>query len=122
MEKIKAIKTEGKKMLTRKDLYNCGRVYRVGYCGAQNLLAYTDCEIGRNGGVCGWNWTAYKPAHDIVICTGYRNLTGIDANKITAKYDDAARAVRENYSLSWEDKIKALEKIRGAWIDALRAL
>ena len=108
--------------LKRKDLYNCGRVFAVGYCGAQNLLASTDCEIGRNGGVYGWNWTAYKPASGIVICTGYRNLTGIDANKITEKYDDMARDVRENYSLGWEDKIKAIEKIRDEWLDALRAL
>lgn len=109
-------------MLTRKDLYNFGRVFAVGYCGAQNLLAYTDCEIGRNGGVYGWNWTAYKPASGIVICTGYRNLTGIDANKITAKYDKQAYEVRQNYSLLPMEKEKLLEQIRGAWIDALRAI
>lgn len=110
-------------MLTRKDLYNCGaKVYAVGYCGAQNLLAYTDCEIGRNGGIYGWNWTAYKPAHDIVICTGCRNLTGIDANKITAKYDDMARAVREDYSITWQEREEKIKAIRAEWFDALRAM
>ena len=110
-------------MLKRKDLYNLnGRVYRVGYCGAQNLLAYTDCEIGSNSGVYGWNWTAYKPAHDIVICTGYRNLTGIDANKITAKYDDMARAVRGDYSITWQEREEKIKAIRAAWLDALRAM
>lgn len=109
--------------LTRKNLYEVGgRVYRVGYCGAQNLLAYTDCEIGSNCGVYGWSWSAYKPAHDIVINTGYRNLTGIDANKITAKYDDAARAVRENYSLTWQEREEKIKAIRAEWLDALRAM
>lgn len=108
--------------LNRKDLYNCGRVFAVGYCGAQNLLAYTDCEIGHNGGVYGWNWTAYKPASGIVICTGYRNLTGIDANKITANYDKQACEVRQNYSLLPMEKEKLLEQIRDAWLDELRAL
>ena len=109
--------------LTRKNLYETGaRVFAVGYCGAQNLLAYTDCEIGRNSGVYGWNWTAYKPAHDIVICTGYRNLTGIDANKITDNYDKQAYEVRQNYSLLPMEKEKQLDQIRGAWIDALRAI
>lgn len=108
--------------LNRKDLYNCGRVFAVGYCGAQNLLAYTDCELGKNRGVYGWNWTAYKPAHDIVICTGYRNLTGIDANKITAKYDDMARAVRDDYTIHWDEKKEKVNAIRDAWLDALRAL
>lgn len=108
--------------LKRKDLYSCGRVFAVGYCGAQNLLAYTDCEIGRNGGVYGWNWTAYKPAHDIVICTGYRSLTGIDANKITAKYECAANAVRDDYTITLDERKKKLNTIRDAWLDELRAL
>ena len=109
--------------LTRKNLYETGaRVFAVGYCGAQNLLAYTDCEIGRNGGVYGWNWTAYKPAHDIVICTGYRNLTGIDANKTTRKFDDMARAVRGNYSITWQEREEKIKAIRAEWIDALRAI
>lgn len=110
-------------MLKRKDLYNLnGRVYRVGYCGAQNLLAYTDCEMGSNCGVYGWNWTAYKPANDIVICTGYRSLTGIDANKITRKFDDMARAVREDYSITWKAREEKLNAIRDKWLDALREM
>lgn len=109
-------------MLKRKDLHNLnGRVYAIGYCGAENLLNSAD-KIGGNGGVYGWNWTAYKPANDIVICTGYRNLTGIDANKITAKYDDRARAVRDDYTINWDEKKKKLNAIRAEWFDALRAM
>lgn len=110
-------------MLKRKDLHNLnGRVYAIGYCGAENLLAYTDCEIGRNGGVYGWNWTAYKPANDIVICTGYRNLTGIYAGKVTRKFDDMARAVREDYSITWQEREEKINAIRAEWLDALRAM
>lgn len=107
---------------TRKDIYNgAARVVRVGYCGAQNLLCGVDA-FASNAGVYGWNWSAYKPANDIVICTGYRNLTGIDANKITAKYDDAARAVRVDYTINWDEKKKKLNAIFDEWLDALRAM
>lgn len=108
--------------LTRKNLYEVGgRVYRVGYCGAENLLNCTD-KIGSNGGVYGWNWSAYRPANDITICTGYRSLTGLDANKITRKFDDMARAVRENYSITWQEREEKIKAIRAAWLDALRAM
>lgn len=110
-------------MLKRKDLHNLnGRVYAIGYCGAQNLLAYTDCEIGSNSGVYGWNWSAYRPANDITICTGYRNLTGIDAGKVTRKFDDMARAVRGDYSITWQEREEKIKAIRAEWFDALRAM
>lgn len=109
-------------MLKRKDLYNLnGRVYYVGYCDAQFLLNGQD-RIGANSGVYGWNWSAYKPAHDIVINTGYRNLTGIDARGITANYEKQAAEVFHNWSATAAEREKHLEQIRAAWIDALRAM
>lgn len=61
---------------TRKDIYNgAARVVRVGYCGAQNLLCGVDA-FASNAGVYGWNWSAHNVGGGVVICTGYRNLTG----------------------------------------------
>ena len=109
-------------MLTRKDLHNLnGRVYAIGYCDAANLLNSED-KIGGNGGVYGWNWSAYRPANDITICTGYRNLTGISAGEVTRKFDDIARAVRDNYSITWQEREEKINAIRAEWLDALRAL
>lgn len=109
-------------MLTRKDLYNYGaRVYYVGYCDAQFLLKGHD-RIGANGGVYGWNWSAYRPAHDIIINTGYRNMTGEDARHVTSTYEQQAKEIFYNWDLLPAEREKMLEQIRAAWLDALRAL
>lgn len=109
-------------MLTRKDLYNYGaRVYYVGYCDAEALLRGHD-RIGANGGVYGWNWSAYRPAHDIIINTGYRNMTGTDARKVTRTYEEQAKEVYNNWDLLPAEREKQLEQIRAAWLNALRAM
>lgn len=109
-------------MLTRKDLYNYGaRVYYVGYCDAQFLLKGHD-RIGANGGVYGWNWSAYRPAHDIIINTGYRNMTGEDARRVTRTYEQQAKEIFNNWDLLPAEREKMLEQIRAAWLDALRAM
>lgn len=109
-------------MLTRKDLYNYGaRVFYVGYCDAQFLLNGFD-KIGANGGVYGWNWSAYRPAHDIIINTGYRNMTGEDARRVTRDYEKQAKEIFNNWDISTAEKSKQLEQIRAAWLDALRAM
>lgn len=109
-------------MLTRKDLYNYGaRVYYVGYCDAQFLLKGHD-RIGANSGVYGWNWSAYRPAHDIIINTGYRNLTGEDARHVTRTYEQQAKEIFNNWDLLPAEREKMLDQIRNAWLDALRAM
>lgn len=109
-------------MLTRKDLYNYGaRVYYVGYCDAQYLLKGHD-RIGANGGVYGWNWSAYRPAYDIIINTGYRNMTGEDARRVTRTYEQQAKEIFNNWDLLPAEREKTLEQIRAAWLDALRAM
>ena len=108
--------------ITRKDLHNLnGRVYAIGYCGAANLLN-SDDKIGGNGGVYGWNWSAYRPAHDIIINTGYRNMTGEDARRVTRTYEQQAKEIFNNWDLLPAEREKMLEQIRAAWLDALRAL
>lgn len=105
---------------TRKDLYNLGgRVYYVGYCDAQYLLKGCD-KIGSNSGVYGWNFSVYKPAHDIVINTGYRNLTGIDAREITREYEKRACDLFHDYSIPLCSK--RIDEIRSEWLEKLREL
>ena len=83
--------------LSRKNLFDTGaRVFRVGYCGAQNLLR--GCyALGINRGLYGWNWEAYLLAPDVIINTGYRNMAGEDANKITSAYEKRAERIGTGY-------------------------
>lgn len=99
---------------TRKDIYNgAARVVRVGYCGAQNLLCGVDA-FASNAGVYGWNWSAYNVGGGVVICTGYRNLTGDVMRETVKKYDGQAR---EACALTdWREREKRLNGIRAAFV------
>lgn len=99
---------------TRKDIYNgAARVVRVGYCGAQNLLCGVDA-FASNAGVYGWNWSAYNVGGGVVICTGYRNLTGDVMRETVKKYDEQAR---ETCALTdWREREKRLNGIRAAFV------
>lgn len=54
-------------------------LYCVPYATTQTLDRYA-VKIGYNSGVYGWNWDAYEYPN-MVLCTGYRNLTGTDLNE-----------------------------------------
>lgn len=60
--------------LTRSDLRRY-RVFDSGYCTLQNLIKTNLVEeIGKNTGVYGWNWTAYRViGTNAVILDSYRN-------------------------------------------------
>ena len=99
---------------TRKDIYNgAARVVRVGYCGAQNLLCGVDA-FASNAGVYGWNWSAYNVGGGVVICTGYRNLTGDVMRETVKKYDEQAREARA--LTDWREREKRLNGIRAAFV------
>lgn len=60
--------------LSRKDLQGF-TVYDTGYCTVQNLVR-SDLveEIGKNSGVYGWNWSAYRvKGTNAIILDSYRN-------------------------------------------------
>ena len=73
-------------------------------CGLFRPIAYT-C------GVYGWNFDVYN-VYGKTICTGYRGMPGRKANN-EAAYEEKARAISDNYDLSWEvrrDRIESLLK------------
>ena len=82
----------------------------VGYCDLSNLL-WGHEPIAYTSGVYGWNFDVYE-VYGKTICTGYRNMPGRKANN-EAAYEEKARAISDNYDLSWEerrDKIESLLK------------
>ena len=82
----------------------------VGYCDLSNLL-WGHEPIAYTSGVYGWNFDVYE-VYGKTICTGYRGMPGRRANN-EAAYEEKARAISDNYDLSWEerrDKIESLLK------------
>ena len=82
----------------------------AGYCDLSNLL-WGHGAIAYTSGVYGWNFDVYE-VYGKTICTGYRGMPGRRANN-EAAYEEKARAISDNYDLSWEerrDKIELLLK------------
>lgn len=75
-------------------------IARVPYCDAQTLIARGENagavhEIGRAGGVYGWNWTAYHftatSGAAVAVVTGYRDLIGAECRDITREFEAKAQ-------------------------------
>lgn len=85
--------------ITKKDLKNrYSHIIKTGYCDLQDLIRanykYIH-EFGSASGVYGWNWTAYefftKKGYRVAICTGYRDLVGVNIDNFITKYQDRAK-------------------------------
>lgn len=85
----------------------------VGYCDAYYLLKYED-KRAFTAGVYGWNFDAYD-IDGVLICTGYRGMIGKQP-RFLAKYEKKARAIVENWDLSFDKKQKKVGKLLRAWI------
>ena len=82
----------------------------AGYCDLQFLLKYRDADFNTCG-VYGWNADIYKINNNTVICTGYRPFGNIRKYGLAKKYDDKARKIICDYSISWEKQRAKLDKL-----------
>ena len=80
----------------------------AGYCDLSNLL-WGHEPIAYTSGVYGWNFDVYE-VYGKTICTGYRNMPGRKANN-EAAYEEKARAISDNYDLSWEERRDRIESL-----------
>ena len=80
----------------------------VGYCDLSNLL-WGHEPIAYTSGVYGWNFDVYE-VYGKTICTGYRGMPGRRANN-EAAYEEKARAISDNYDLSWEERRDRIESL-----------
>ncbi len=94
---------------TRKSIVNSTAskdLLSVGYCGLDTLLQ-NHSPIAYTSGVYGWNFDVYE-VYGKTICTGYRGMPGRKANN-EAAYEEKARAISDNYDLSWEERWDGIE-------------
>lgn len=80
----------------------------AGYCDLSNLL-WGHEPIAYTCGVYGWNFDVYE-VYGKTICTGYRGMPGRKANN-EAVYEEKARAISDNYDLSWEERRNRIESL-----------
>lgn len=93
-----------KKQTTFKEVRNTSKVIiKIGYCDAQNLLRCAT-PYAYNSGVYGWNCDFYNMYGGIVISTGYRAIGELANYDLIKEYDDMAKQVWSDNSLSYDEQ------------------
>ncbi len=78
-------------------------IIKLGYCDAQHLLNYY-IPIAYTEGINGWNTDVYF-IHGHYIVTGYRPFGTIQPDHdMVNKYDEAARAIVDDYTKPWDKR------------------
>lgn len=92
-------------------------VYRIGYCGASDLLRFLD-PVGYMAGVYGWNADVYRIGTTYIV-TGYRPGVGehVDYNLLES-YNEKARAICAEYA-GYTETVQQLNELREAFINEL---
>ena len=113
MGKIRTTKKEmGKIKTTKKEIMkNFDNVISIGYCNLQHLLYYKT-PVFYTCGVYGWYSDIYVLNSSLCISTGYSPFGNkkIDYN-IQQKYEEKARKIINNNTLSFKTKQNKLDKL-----------
>ena len=91
---------------------------KLGYCEAYYLLKAYD-RIGYNSGVYGWNYDAFR-INGKVITTGYRRMIGKRPAVSVEPYENAAKELYRDLSISYDDVIKGIDELMKTWLDACK--
>lgn len=84
-------------------------IYCVGYCNLQNLLKFRD-PFAYSSRAEGWACDYYY-LHDVIISTGYSPIGHKTDYNLCHEYDNKAREVLCDYSLTWEQQRDKLEEL-----------
>lgn len=102
--------------LSKKDLEGF-KVLDCGYCTLYHLIR-SDLveEIGRNTGIYGWNWTAYRVnGTNVIILDSYRN--GLrkwfdNFSKVRDELEEIDRRCVKLWAKSEEEKVEILQNLQ----------
>jgi hypothetical protein len=96
-------------------------LYRAGYCDLQDILTGVE-PIAYTCGVYGWNCDIYE-THGVTITTGYRGMTGKPINpELIRKYSKKIQAIKNDYSVKYEDRMKKVARLRDKFFEELKGV
>lgn len=98
-----------------KEGYN--KIIGIGYCNAQNLLAYQN-EFAYSAGSNGWACDYYD-VNGVCISTGYAYIHNQNTNydyEMLQKYESQAESIRHDYSMDFEVKKEKLTELLKAFV------
>lgn len=97
---------------------NYKTVISVPYCGLQNLLKY-ESPVAYTVRREGWAADIYDMGNGVAIATGCAPFGNVRTSyEIRERYEKQAEKVF--YSLGYEEKVKALQKLQKAFIEEVK--
>lgn len=102
--------------VTQKEIKNgWENVIRIGYCEAQYLLRFKTPKF-YSCGAYGWKCDYYIVDNNTIISTGYAPVGNITNYELTKNYEQKARKILENNSLSYDEKEIQVNKLLNEFI------
>ena len=102
---------------------NYHRIISIGYCSAQNLLAYED-PIAYSAGVYGWACDYYD-IDGVLISTGYNPIGEKNTRRdyeTVRRYDKEAERIRFDHKseATWEEKRDRVRGVLSAFVEEMK--
>lgn len=95
-----------------KEGYN--NILCVGYCNLQYLLQYKE-PFAYSTRAEGWACDYYN-VDGVIISTGYAPIGKTVSYDLSKKYDNMARKIRDDYSLSYEERKEKITALLSRFI------
>lgn len=104
--------------ITRKQVNMYKNIICVPYCDLWYLLYFRD-KTGYNSGVYGWNYDFYHINLHTCIVTGYRPFGNIKNYDLCDEYNEKARNIIEDRTISDEEKKEKVENLLEEFIEKI---
>lgn len=104
--------------ITRKQVNMYKNIICVPYCDLWYLLYFRN-KTGYNSGVYGWNYDFYHINLNTCIVTGYRPFGNIKNYDLCDEYNEKAKNVIEDRTLSNEEKKEKVENLLEEFIEKI---
>lgn len=104
--------------ITRKQVNMYKNIICVPYCDLWYLLYFRN-KTGYNSGVYGWNYDFYHINLYTCIVTGYRPFGNIKNYDLCDEYNEKAKNIIEDRTLSNEEKREKVENLLEEFIEKI---
>lgn len=104
--------------ITRKQVNMYKNIICVPYCDLWYLLYFRN-KTGYNSGVYGWNYDFYHINLHTCIVTGYRPFGNIKNYDLCDEYNEKAKNIIEDRTLSNEEKREKVENLLEEFIEKI---
>lgn len=99
---------------------NFHKIIYVPYCNLQTLLEF-DNPIAYTTRREGWGADIYDLGNGVALATGYAPFGNVKPSyELQRKYEEAARKIRYNYDIKWEQQREQIRELLASFVKEVR--